>query len=101
MYILGQCANPNVAWQIDPFGHSREQARLFAQMGMDSLFFARADFRDKDQRRESKSLNMLWKGSGKSDGPFGMIFTISIQKTKLLSNEICIMLFIFDIFHLF
>ena len=44
-------------------------------MGMDSLFFARADFRDKDQRKESKSLNMLWKGSGKPDGPVGMTFS--------------------------
>ena len=41
-------------------------------MGMESLFFARADFRDKDQRKESKSLNMLWKGSGEPDGPVGM-----------------------------
>ena len=47
-------------------------------MGMESLFFARADFRDKDQRKESKSLNMLWKGSGKSDGPVGMTFYVTI-----------------------
>ena len=72
LLIKGQCANPKVAWQIDPFGHSREQARLFAHMGMDSLFFARADFRDKEQRKESKSLNMLWKGSGISGGPVGI-----------------------------
>ena len=38
---------------------------------MDSLFFARADFRDKDQRKESKTLNMMWKGSGKSNGSIG------------------------------
>lgn len=38
---------------------------------MDSLFFARADFRDKDQRKESKTLNMIWKGSGKSNGTVG------------------------------
>ena len=43
-------------------------------MGMDSLFFARADFRDKDQRKESKTLNMMWKGSGKSNGSIGKIF---------------------------
>ena len=39
-----------VAWQIDPFGHAREQASLFAQMGFDGLFFGRLDYDDKKTR---------------------------------------------------
>ncbi|RWS22582.1 hypothetical protein B4U80_10284, partial [Leptotrombidium deliense] len=35
---FGKCGIPKVAWQIDPFGHSREQAFLFAKMNFDGLF---------------------------------------------------------------
>ncbi len=45
-----------MAWQIDPFGHSREQASLFAQMGFDGLFFGRLDYADKDKRHEMISI---------------------------------------------
>lgn len=35
---FGECGRPRVAWHIDPFGHSREQASLFAQVRERSLF---------------------------------------------------------------
>ena len=47
---FGECGRPVVAWQIDPFGHAREQASLFAQMGFDGLFFGRLDYDDKKTR---------------------------------------------------
>ena len=34
---------PRVGWQLDPFGHSNTNARLYAEMGFDGLFFARLD----------------------------------------------------------
>ncbi len=50
---------PKVAWQIDPFGHSREEASLFAQMGFDSLFFARIDERERTQRKTEHTLEVM------------------------------------------
>ena len=71
---LGECAVPTIAWQIDPFGHSKEQARLFAEMGFEGLFFARIDYRDKEAAKAAQTLQMWWEG-GKPDDPESTIFT--------------------------
>lgn len=52
-----------MGWQIDPFGHSREQASIFAQLGYNGVFFARLDHDDKTNRQEKKSLDFAWQGS--------------------------------------
>ena len=44
---FGEAARPTVAWQIDPFGHSAEQASLFSQMSFDGVFLGRIDENDK------------------------------------------------------
>jgi len=38
---------PTVGWQIDAYGHSNTNARLFAEMGFDAIFLNRIDFEDK------------------------------------------------------
>ncbi|UJR26763.1 hypothetical protein I4U23_008078 [Adineta vaga] len=60
---FGECGRPKIGWQIDPFGHSREQASLFAQMGFDGLFFGRADYEDYQTRNRTKTMEMVWKAS--------------------------------------
>ena len=60
---FGKCARPRSAWQIDPFGHSREQASLFAQFGFDGLFIGRVDQQDFDYRGKTKTREHLWKAS--------------------------------------
>ncbi|KAH8283706.1 hypothetical protein KR018_012605, partial [Drosophila ironensis] len=60
---FGVCGRPTVGWQIDPFGHSREQASLYAQMGYDGEFFSRMDHNDKGRRMNDKALEMIWDAS--------------------------------------
>ncbi|XP_054743678.1 lysosomal alpha-mannosidase [Anastrepha obliqua] len=60
---LGTCGRPHVGWQIDPFGHSREMASLFAQMGFDGEFFARMDWVEKGVRIKNLDAEMVWQAS--------------------------------------
>ncbi|KRT79201.1 glycoside hydrolase, partial [Oryctes borbonicus] len=66
---LGACGRPKIGWQIDPFGHSKEMASIFSQMGYDGLFFSRLDWRDKSKRLNSKTAEMLWQGSSNLGPP--------------------------------
>ena len=35
---FGACARPRIGWQVDPFGHSKEVAALFAQVKPSSYY---------------------------------------------------------------
>lgn len=72
---FGECGRPRVGWQIDPFGHSREQASLFAQMGFDGMLFGRIDYQDKAKRLREKSMEFIWKSSP------------SLGKTNIILHE--------------
>ncbi|KAK2662240.1 hypothetical protein Ddye_000814 [Dipteronia dyeriana] len=65
---------PRIGWQIDPFGHSAVQAYLLgAEVGFDSLFFARIDYQDRAKRKNEKTLEVVWRAS-KSLGSSAQIF---------------------------
>ncbi|XP_033225298.1 lysosomal alpha-mannosidase-like [Belonocnema kinseyi] len=98
---FGKCARPKIGWQIDPFGHSREQASIFGQMGFDGLLFARLDYQDRIKRLRSKTAEFIWKGSpslGKSSNlftsvlynhysaPDGFCFDIRCQDEPLIDD---------------
>ncbi|GAB4838850.1 hypothetical protein Ancab_028389, partial [Ancistrocladus abbreviatus] len=55
---------PHAGWQIDPFGHSVVHAYLLcAELGFDSVHFARIDYQDKGKRKRDKTLEVIWRGS--------------------------------------
>ncbi|VDK39663.1 unnamed protein product [Taenia asiatica] len=58
---FGDCGRPRVAWQIDPFGHARQQARIFMDAGFDGVFFQRMDYREKRRRLKDREMEVLWK----------------------------------------
>ncbi|XVF59795.1 hypothetical protein PTKIN_Ptkin07bG0304500 [Pterospermum kingtungense] len=65
---------PRAAWQIDPFGHSAVQGYLLgAEVGFDSVHFARVDYQDRAARKNAKTLEVIWRGS-KTFGSSSQIF---------------------------
>lgn len=81
---FGTCGRPRIGWQIDIFGHSREMASMFAQMGYDGLFFGRIDFQDKSVRMAHKAMEFLWHGSS-SLGKIKMAHVINYEIHLFLS----------------
>lgn len=59
---------PRIGWQIDPFGHSNTNARIFSEMGFDAWFFARIDYQDKNKRMNDKELEWIWRPNSDSLG---------------------------------
>ena len=59
---------PRVGWQVDPFGHSSANARLFSEMGFDGFFFGRVDYLERFVRMDEQSLEYLWRPQFKHFG---------------------------------
>ncbi|XP_070774105.1 lysosomal alpha-mannosidase [Enoplosus armatus] len=72
---FGPCGRPRVAWHIDPFGHAREHASMFAQMGYDGFFFGRLDYQDRARRMLDKEQELLWRASDSLTPPMADLFT--------------------------
>lgn len=77
---FGECGRPKMGWQIDPFGHSREMASIFAQLGFDGVLLGRIDYQEKDYRLQTKTAEGVWRGSQnlgeKSDIFHGVMFNV-------------------------
>lgn len=93
---FGKCAQPKVGWQIDPFGHTNEQASLFAQFGFDGMYFSRIGYRDKAARIANKSLDLIWHGDRLLAGQDGSIFTNIFIEGYDSPSGFCFDVFCFD-----
>lgn len=93
---FGQCARPRVGWQIDPFGHSNEQASLFAQFGFDGMFFQRVHYMDKWSLSMSKSLDLIWRGDEALASDSGSIYTNVFIDTYNAPSTFCFDTFCLD-----
>ena len=51
---------PRIGWQVDPFGHSSANPRLFAEMGFEAWFFGRLDHQDREKRISEKAMEFIW-----------------------------------------
>lgn len=71
---FGECGRPRIGWQIDPFGHSKEMANIFAQLGFDALLLGRIDYQDKAYRWKTRTPEVVWRASS-SLGESSDIFT--------------------------
>ena len=60
---FGPCGRPKIGWQIDTFGHSKEQASIFAQLGFDGMFLGRVDYQDKAKRMKNKTAEFIWRAN--------------------------------------
>lgn len=60
---FGHNGVPKTTWQIDMFGHTREHAAMFAEMGFEGHFFPRYDYQEKQTREKAKTLENIWSGS--------------------------------------
>ncbi|XP_062034472.1 lysosomal alpha-mannosidase-like [Lepus europaeus] len=86
---FGDDGRPRVAWHIDPFGHSREQASLFAQMGFDGFFLGRVDYQDKELRERKQEMELVWRGSASLQPPTADLFTGVLPSVYGPPNNVC------------
>ncbi|XP_039108174.1 lysosomal alpha-mannosidase [Hyaena hyaena] len=86
---FGKDGRPRVAWHIDPFGHSREQASLFAQMGFDGFFFGRLDYQDKRVREEKLEMEQVWRASASLKPPVADLFTSVLPNIYNPPENLC------------
>ncbi|XP_035888341.1 lysosomal alpha-mannosidase isoform X2 [Phyllostomus discolor] len=86
---FGNDGRPRVAWHVDPFGHSREHASLFAQMGFDGFFFGRLDYQDKWVRKKNLEMEQVWRASASLKPPAADLFISVLPNVYNPPDHLC------------
>ena len=87
-YFTNFAQTPRIGWQVDPFGHSNTNARLFHDLGLDAYFFARMDQGELDERIKNKELEWIQKPNNQSfNGENVEIFTHYIYGNLYFSPD--------------
>jgi alpha-mannosidase len=61
---------PKIGWDLDTFGHSDTNTRLYAEMGFDAMFFSRIEYqeRKKYSEKENQHMKFIWRPSSRNFG---------------------------------
>ena len=90
---FGSNARPRIAWHIDTFGHSSEQAAIFAQMSFDGFFIGRIDYADKKLRLRQRRMELVWRGSrnlGQDSDIFtGVLYNLYFPPERFCYDRFC------------
>ncbi|XP_075729136.1 lysosomal alpha-mannosidase [Rhipicephalus microplus] len=89
-HTFGECGNVKVAWQIDPFGHSKAFAALVAEMGFDCLVVSRVHHALANHWRDTKRLEFVWKPQPEIGSSHDMFTMIMYGNTYTVPSEFCV-----------
>ncbi|KAH6922526.1 hypothetical protein HPB50_015268 [Hyalomma asiaticum] len=95
---FGECGGVKVAWQIDPFGHSKAFAALVSevvinvpsQMGYDCLVVSRVHHALLKHWRDTKRLEFVWKPKAELGSSHDMFTMIMYSGTYISPSEFCV-----------
>ncbi|XP_063227020.1 lysosomal alpha-mannosidase-like [Bacillus rossius redtenbacheri] len=85
---FGPCGVPNIGWQIDAFGHSRETASIMAAMGFQGTFLGHLDYQEHDARVKYSNLEMVWHSSSNL-GPRADMFASGLYSGYIPPDGCC------------
>ena len=62
-----------MAWQIDPFGHSKSMINLYKNSDLDAIFLGRVDYQLKNELKTTSDLEFIWKDTSTDNEIFTVI----------------------------
>jgi len=69
---------PTIGWDIDTFGHSAANTRIYSELGFEAMFFSRMEGYEKHVRVQeaNRGMNFLWRPDKEHFGNQHQIMTV-------------------------